>query len=59
MIQLLFNNSIILYVCSQYARETDTMLAQQRKDNRQKLFALYPELKVHIYISVVFEGTML
>ncbi|XP_074657465.1 dedicator of cytokinesis protein 9-like [Tubulanus polymorphus] len=29
---------------AKYARETESYLAQQRKENRQKLFAVYPEL---------------
>ena len=34
----------------QYARETDPKLAQQRKEGRQKLFNIYPEIQVGIQL---------
>jgi len=34
----------------QYARETESMLAQQRKENRSNMFALCP----HVQVIIVF-----
>jgi len=45
---------IDLYFDLQYARETDSMLAQQRKENRSNMFVLCPHVQVCSTTAVNF-----
>ena len=51
-ISLWLQNLKVFYLF-QYARETDSLLAAHRRENRQKLFKIYPEIQKSANLEAV------